>query len=125
MTWWMKAEELALYRASRACSEASMASTAQFWRAVRRGTLSDLRGGACSDCGRKCTTHDHRDYAKWWEVAAVCRACNVKRGRAAPFLHLPFRWDRNKDEPLRHAPFVNQFALSMLEATTEPLDVCL
>lgn len=121
MTWTLKGER-ELYEASSRCWHAGLTSNSKSNRAIKRGDLKSCRGAACADCGRIAKVNEHRDYDKWWDIEPACRSCNVKRGRAAPFRHVPHRRDRVSACASRHTPFVGQFALSMLEATTEPFE---
>lgn len=70
----------------------------QVWRAVRRGVLPRLDGSVpCVDCGRPARCYEHRDYSKPLEVEPVCHRCNLRRGRARPFVLV--KTDRYKDYP--------------------------
>lgn len=109
-----------MFTASFKCWEAGLSCTAKMWKAVRNGNLHDKRGRPCADCGRTSTINEHRDYNKWWETDPTCRSCNVKRGRAAPFKHLPF--NRAAQTPrftTGHEQFVGQFAASMFHVNDE------
>lgn len=53
-------------------------------RAVAAGDLPAARGQQCADCGDVAVEYDHRDYNKPLDVAAVCRRCNLMRGKAKP-----------------------------------------
>ncbi len=59
---------------------------------VSAGVIPRADSLACKDCGQPASEYDHRDYAKPWEVEAVCPACNTKRGAGAnrfPWLPQP------------------------------------
>ena len=36
----------------------------------------------CTDCGKRATVYDHRDYGRPLDVEPVCQSCNLKRGPA-------------------------------------------
>lgn len=57
--------------------------------AIRKGELRAAKEFPCADCGIPATDYDHRDYGKPLEVVAVCRSCNLRRGRALPKRWLP------------------------------------
>jgi hypothetical protein len=52
---------------------------------VRLGLLPNLRVAAvpCTDCGKRATCYDHREYARPEVVQPVCNGCNRKRGPAS------------------------------------------
>ena len=52
--------------------------------AVKKGVLPSLRTNEikCSDCPRRATCYDHRDYDLPLDVSPVCQSCNVRRGNA-------------------------------------------
>lgn len=56
--------------------------------AVRFGYLTPISECTCVDCGAPAVDYDHRDYGKPLDVDPVCRACNIRRGPAKPFLGL-------------------------------------
>ncbi|MFL9904687.1 hypothetical protein PQR71_42280 [Paraburkholderia fungorum] len=60
-------------------------------QAVKRGELKPAKEFTCADCPAPATDYDHRDYGKPLVVVAVCRMCNLHRGRA-----LPKRWTREE-----------------------------
>lgn len=109
----------ATWKQSRRVIRAQGEACGRMWRAIRNGTLPDLRGIPCADCGRTSLEHDHRDYAKWWEVVGVCKSCNRKRGRALPFLRVPHCRASYVEA---HRVHLNQFALSLACATDEPYE---
>lgn len=51
---------------------------------INRGELVSLSKVyvKCSDCPKRATVYDHRDYQKPKDVEPVCRSCNAVRGRA-------------------------------------------
>lgn len=53
-------------------------------RARRQGILPDPKALRCVDCGGQAGEYDHRDYGQPLTVEAVCRGCNVRRGKAIP-----------------------------------------
>lgn len=58
-------------------------------QAIKKGTLKSPKEFPCKDCGVPSTDYDHRDYGKPLKVVAVCRSCNLLRGRAFPKRWLP------------------------------------
>lgn len=58
-------------------------------QAIKKGALKSPKEFPCRDCGAPATDYDHRDYGKPLKVQAVCRSCNLLRGRAVPKLWLP------------------------------------
>lgn len=71
-------------------------------RAVRKGELPSLKGGAvaCVDCGNPAAHYDHRDYTKPLDVQPVCRACNIRRGRAHPYQDIPDGRRARRGQPI-------------------------
>jgi len=62
-------------------------ATKAVFDAVRRGQLPNLREVEiqCEDCGvQRARDYDHRDYSYPLFVSALCRSCNLKRGRGKP-----------------------------------------
>lgn len=61
-------------------------AVAQVTKAKRLGLLPDLKKVfvGCTDCDKRATDYDHRDYQYPLLVEPVCRGCNVKRGPAKP-----------------------------------------
>lgn len=53
-----------------------------FCAAKRAGRILPAKRFKCVDCGKKARDWDHRDYKKPYDVEAVCRSCNQKRGPA-------------------------------------------
>lgn len=53
-------------------------------RAVLNGTIPNLKLSeiSCTDCSKRATVYDHRDYDKPLDVDPVCYGCNSKRGAA-------------------------------------------
>lgn len=109
--------KLRRHRAQSRCS-------ALMWKGIKLGLIPNRIGELCVDCGKTAAAHDHRDWSKPLEVDPVCLSCNKKRGPAAPWAGAANSGNKKRNYLLsKHV--TNQFALSMLEATTEPLDVCL
>lgn len=50
--------------------------------AVAGGHIPPAKLLLCVDCGGQAAHYDHRDYGKPYEIAPVCRSCNVRRGPA-------------------------------------------
>ena len=50
--------------------------------AVNHGFLPHPSEKKCMDCGKQATEYDHRNYDYPLGVDAVCRSCNVLRGKA-------------------------------------------
>jgi hypothetical protein len=52
--------------------------------AVKIGKLPNLKVEfvKCSDCDKRATRYDHRDYSKPLDVVPVCHGCNLLRGAA-------------------------------------------
>lgn len=93
------------------------------WRALTIGLLQDMRGQPCVDCGKTAVHHDHRDWRRPLDVEPVCHSCNLRRGPAAPFDTLPRVYSDRRIERKPNTHPMRGFALSMLEATTEPYDL--
>jgi hypothetical protein len=54
------------------------------WLAVKRGTLPELEGLKCVDCGEQAQCYDHRNYHEPLKVQPVCKGCNNRRGPGHP-----------------------------------------
>lgn len=64
----------------------SLASTL-LCRAIKRGRVKPITPDTqCVDCGKPAKHYDHRDYNKPYEVEPVCVSCNIRRGRAVPWV---------------------------------------
>jgi hypothetical protein len=61
-----------------------MIAHAKVGAAKRGGKLPDPRTMRCTDCDGMATEYDHRDYNLPFQVDAVCRSCNLRRGHAKP-----------------------------------------
>ena len=49
------------------------------YRVEKRGTWPKPEVFVCSDCSAQATDYHHEDYALWWSVEPLCRACHMNR----------------------------------------------
>lgn len=61
--------------------------------AILCGAMRQARNYYCVDCGKRAECYDHRDYAKPFEVAPVCKSCNSRRGSAKQVFSDWKKWD--------------------------------